>query len=485
MKKSNILFSAVLVIAVGTSGCTTGPGQTSKDNQNKKLDPENPVSIELWNYYNGAQQDAFNRLVEEFNETRGKELGIIVETSSEGSVSDLENSVLDAINEKVGVKEVPNIFAAYADTAFEVDQMGKLVDLSEYVTEEEKEEYIDEYIAEGQFEDGIGFKIFPIAKSTEVFMVNRTDWDRFADATGADITSCSTIEGLVETAQEYYEWTDSLTPDLNDGKAFFGRDAVANYMFAGAKQLGTDLVSVQDGKTVLDLDRDTIKKLWYNYYVPYVKGYFNSVGRFRSDDIKTGDIISFVGSSSGATFFPKEVFVSDDNSYRIEMSVYECPQFADSEGYAVQQGAGMVVVKADEVKVRASVEFLKWFTSVNRNVEFSISSGYLPVKKEANDMNVIHDVVEADSDVVKIIESSIKTIHNNTLYMVPATKHGTDIRNMIGNSISDKSVEDRKAVESALQNPITLEEAAAPFMQEEYFEAWYRDLKVKLEELAE
>lgn len=483
MKRKSILIIGMLVLAIGYSGCASDSEQSSAAKQKELLNPDEPISIELWNYYNGEQQDAFNALVNEFNETRGKELGIIVETSSEGSVSDLENSVLDSIHEKVGAKEVPNIFAAYADTAFEVDQMGKLVDLSEYVTEEEKKEYIEEYIAEGQFNDEHGFKIFPIAKSTEVFMLNRTDWDKFAEATGADIDSCRTMEGLVETAQSYYEWTDGLTPELNDGKAFFGRDAIANYMFIGAKQLGTDLISVKDGETVLDLNRDTLKQLWDYYYIPYIKGYFTSVGRFRSDDIKTGDIISFVGSSSGATFFPNEVYINDEESYTIEMNVYECPQFRESEGYAVQQGAGMVVMKAEEAEVYASVEFLKWFTSVDRNIDFSVSSGYLPVKEEANDIELIKNIVKYDSDVVEIIETSINTIADNTLYTVPATKQGTNIRNIIGNSIGSRAEDDRKKVEADLQNQVSLEEATKRFLQEDYFELWYQDLKLQLEEL--
>lgn len=483
MKKRRILLIGVLVAAVVGAGCSSRTGQSPEGKAKKLLDPDNPVSIEVWNYYNGAQQEAFNELVDEFNETRGKELGIIVATSSEGSVLDLKKSVLDAINENVGAKEVPNIFSAYADTAFEVDQMGKLVDLGEYITEEEKETYIREYIEEGQFESEGGFKIFPIAKSTEVFMINRTDWDKFADATGADLDDCGTIEGLVKTAQAYYEWTDSLTPELNDGRAFFGRDAIANYMFVGAKQLGTDLVSNKNGELVLDLDRDTMKKLWDNYYVPYVKGYFDAVGRFRSDDIKTGDIIAFVGSSSGATFFPKEVYVSDDESYPIEMSVHECPQFGESEGYAVQQGAGMVVLKAEEAEVCASVEFLKWFTSVDRNIEFSISSGYLPVKEEANELEVIGNVVESDPEVVEIIETSINTIQGNQLYTVPVTKKGTDIRNILESTLSVKAAEDREKVEAELEKQVSLEEATAPFLQESYFETWYQDLKTQLEQL--
>ena len=56
--------------------------------------PANPVNITIWTYYNGEQLEAFNALVDEFNSTVGKEQGITVESSSHGSVTDLENNVL-------------------------------------------------------------------------------------------------------------------------------------------------------------------------------------------------------------------------------------------------------------------------------------------------------------------------------------------------------------------------------------------------------
>ena len=51
-------------------------------------------------------------------------------------------------------------------------------------------------------------------------MLNKTDWDKFAEATGATYEDISTIEGITETARKYYEWTDSLTPEADDGKTF-------------------------------------------------------------------------------------------------------------------------------------------------------------------------------------------------------------------------------------------------------------------------
>ena len=63
------------------------------------------------------------------------------------------------------------------------------------------------------------------------------------------------------------------------------------------------------------------------------------------------------------------------------MKALPCPEFADSEPYAVQQGAGMVVTRGSDEEISASVEFLKWFTDPEHNLAFSIASGYLPVTK--------------------------------------------------------------------------------------------------------
>jgi multiple sugar transport system substrate-binding protein len=395
-------------------------------------------------------------------------------------VTDLEQSVLASARGDVGAQELPNIFAAYTDTAYTVDSMGLVEDLSPYFTQEEKDEYIDSYLEEGSLGTEGALKIFPVAKATEIFLLNQTDWELFAQATGAELSDLATIEGVTRTAREYYEWTDSLTPEPEDGKAFFGRDAMANYMFIGAKQLGTDIISVDaSGSMVLDFPEDVVRKLWDNYYVPYLNGYFTAMGRFRSDDVKTGSIIAYVGSSSSATFFPSEVVLSDEEHYAIQEYAMETPRFADGTDCAVQQGAGMVVLKAEEQEVAACVEFLKWFTQEEHNIEFSLSSGYLPVKKNANDIQVIDQLTE--KNVSQVLEVSINTVNNNTLYTAPATQSGQTVRNILEYALSDKAAEDRAAVEEKMAEGMTRAEATALYDTDENFSQWYTMVKKELE----
>ena len=165
----------VLAMAAALTGC--GEGGKSP------LDPKNPVTVEVWNYYNGDQLTAFDGLVKEFNETVGKEKGIIVKSSSQGSVNDLETNVMASLKGEVGAAEMPNIFMAYADTAYAADQLGGIADLRGYLTNEEISTYIDSYIEEGDFSGKGEIKIFPMAKSTEVLVLNKTDWDVFAAET--------------------------------------------------------------------------------------------------------------------------------------------------------------------------------------------------------------------------------------------------------------------------------------------------------------
>lgn len=445
-----------------------------------KTTPKEPVAISIWNYYNGSQLDAFNEQVDLFNETVGKEEGIIVTGYSQGSVSDLQTNVMNAINGKVGAEEVPNIFAAYADTAYEIDQMGQAVDLSAYLTEEQKEKYISSYLEEGDFDGAGSIKIFPIAKSTELFLLNETDWQKFADATGAKYEDFSTMEGLLETAQKYYEWTDSLTEEPNDGKAFFGRDAMANYALIGGMQLGCEIFASRDGETVINFDHDTMRKLWDYYYVPYVKGYFASSGRFRSDDIRIGNIISFVGSSSGATFFPDKV-AKDEEEYDISMSVFPSPAFAGGEKYAVQQGAGMVVTKKSEEEIQASVKFLLWFTDPKQNIDFSLGSGYMPVTKDANSMEAIRESGKELSETMEdVLQAAFTTVQENHLYTPKAFKNGVEARNVLEYCMTDIASADREVVVGRLAEGMSLEEAAEEFVSDEYFEDWYQKTLEKL-----
>lgn len=472
MKKR--LMQAVGILAM--SGLLAGCTLSQKDHG---LSGKNPTEISIWHYYNGAQAVAFEELVSEFNSTIGEKKGVVVTSESKGSIDELVAALTDSLTEKVGAsKELPNVFACYLDTAVVFDQHDKLVNLDDYVSKEEKESFMDNYIEEGCFGKEDNWMLFPVAKSTELLMINKTDWEPFAAASGYTTDDLSTWEGLQKTAQSYYEYSG--------GKSFFGRDAFANYMVIGSVQLGDEILEVNEGKPTLHFEEDTARKLWDNYYVPYIKGYYKQVGRYRSDDIKLGEIISMVCSSSSAVYFPTEVTSEEKGTYNIDYMVLPVPNFEGTKRYAVQQGASMAVSKSTEQEEYASVIFLEWLTETEPNMKFAISSGYLPVKKEANSLNVFEDYLKKSGQSLEGIEkdtisASLKQIQESTMYTPKGFVGGADARSILNKTMSDIALENSSSVEAKVQSGSTREEAVEEYLSEDNFTKWYESTKKTLE----
>lgn len=472
MKRNRLFFKSFYAVLF-FSLCLSATGCAKKDKEEALLDPEHPVSLTVWHYYNGQQQTSFEDKINEFNETVGAEKGIVITSFSQGSVGELIDQLLTSAKKEVGAEEMPDIFGAYADTAYELDKLDVVADLTPYFTEEEIEEYRSEYIEEGRFTNDT-LKIFPVAKSTELLFLNKTDWDAFSQATNTDVSALSTMEGLVKTAQDYYNWSD--------GKAFFGRDSMANYFLIGGQQLGSEIFHVENSECKLQLDEAVFRKLWDNYYVPFVSGYFYSNGRFRSDDMKTNHLIAYIGSTSSASYFPSEVIKEDDSSYPIECLVLPAPIFASGEPYMVQQGAGMVVAKSTKQKEYAACEFLKWFTDTENNLSFSVESGYLPVKEKAMEEKTIADFTKKlsptlDERVQQAVTVSMQELKKNTLYTNRPFESANDYRNVLETLLTEKAKEDRRAIESLIASGTTYEEAVAQFTTDDNFQSWFQNLK--------
>lgn len=477
MKMKRIISAAIAAaLLTAFSGC----GADEKDND-RGLNKNSPVTITVWHYYNGVQQTGFDDMVREFNDTVGMEKGIIVQAFSKNSINELADSVTASLNKEPGSDEAPNIFGCYADNAFIIDQMGMLADISQYFTEEELSEYVDSYIREGRF-DGNTLKIFPTAKSTEIMIVNSTDWEKFAAAEGVSYDDLKTWESLVAVSEKYYNYTDALTPDItNDGKPFFGRDAVENYMLIGAKQLGKPLVS-EDGETVPYVDKETVKRLWENYYVPFVKGYFAADGRFRSDDVKVGKVIAMVCSTTGAAYYPNEVTLSDDTVYPIDNVVLALPSFENTDPYAVQQGAGMSVIKSDEKTEYACTVFLKWFAETERNVGFAVDSGYLPVKKAANSKEQLDNIISQDGHSISdtmynTLVTAMDEVNTCELYAAKPFEKSAAFRSALKDYMESTVKADYTAAADRIAAGENREDVLAEYTSREAFDKWFEGLE--------
>lgn len=443
------------------------------------LDPDKPITLTLWHYYSGSQKQAFDELVDEFNETQGKKQGISVDAVAKGSISNISADLKSSLEKKVNAPELPNIFAAYGDTAEDMEKAEKLVSINAYMSDEEMAEYVDDYMKDGILHNHDDVNIFPIAKATEVMVINKNKWDEFAKKEDVKLSDLDTWEGLAHVSEKYYTYSG--------GKAFFARDALMNYLNAGSEQLGTPLFTITGYSGSFTVSKETMRKLWNQYYVPFVKGYYTKNGRFASDDMKTEDVIACVASSAGTTFFPKEIISDDGTGYAVKYIVRQVPNFEGKKSYAITQGAGMAVSKSDETHEYASIQFLKWFTEKERNTLFSAESSYLPVKKEANSFESWNSITEAEkvtaNQLVRdIVKTSMETVSKSTLTSQKSFNKSFEIRNYLETALNEKCAGDALKIQKAIKRGDSREKAWKQYLSDENFNTWFEQITKDINE---
>ncbi len=448
---------------------------------------DEPIVITLWHYYNGSTKDNFDALVLDFNETKGNELGIIVDAYAYSSVPELAEAVLASGQGEVGAPELPDIFASYSDNAYQLDSLGVIANLTPYFTEEELSLYRSEFLEEGRFDSEGNLKIIPVAKSSEILYINHTDLLPFLQDTSADINMMSTWEGLSAIAEQYYNYTDDKTTAPNDGKALFGVDSTENYFIITSKQLGEDIYMTDSGELGFNVSEEYAKKIWDYLYTPYLKGHYAAYGRFRSDDIKSGDLISYVGSTASTFYFPKQVEKDKDSAYDIECITMPYPYFEGGEKIVVQQGAGMLVSKSDETREDAAVEFLKWFTLPENNMEFAVSTGYMPVQVEALNYEDISALITAGESPASAVVSAAETIYtelltNYTLYTNKPFENSYSARLALGESMSGLISTNTELLNQRVLAGESREDVIAELISEDEFARWYDGLKAVMGE---
>lgn len=433
--------------------------------------PKQIEQITIWHYYTSSQAQAFTKKVEDFNSNEGKEKKIYVTEVSLGGVSELETALIASANQEIGSSGFPDLFMTYADTAYQMNELGKVIDLEEYLTEADLSRFNLDFLNEGRFNDG-KLRILPLAKSTEALFINKTDFDLFMQQhQEVSLDDLKTLEGLIEVSEIYYNWC---------GKSFYGRDSLSNYFVVGSKQLGVDLFSYDENKKfTVNMDKDVFKKLFDCYYVPYVKGFFTASGKFRSSDLVSGKILCYTGSTSSSVFFPSKVIISDTEQKDIESYVLPAPMFKDAVcKAAVSQGAGVAISKSTDKKQKAAVEFVKWLTTDSVNLEFAVESGYMPVVKDSLSDEFLATTTEITNKTYTVCRDVLKDCQ---MYSNSVSEHSSGIRSILDSSLADLASNAMKSIESNVSMGMTLEQAQNICLSEEHFENWYSFLSQQID----
>lgn len=361
-------------------------------------------------------KNTIGNIIDEFNDTVGKEKGIIVNVTSISSSATLQEKLFMAANDEPNAPNLPDITTLYPNTALMLAEMGLLTDIETLFTEEELSDYVQKYIEEGRLLDG-GLYVFPIAKSTEVIFLNTNIFNRFIKDTDASYENLKTFEGIIEIAEKYYNWTDSLTPDIkNDGKTFIVYDSLFNISQIGFQQLNDSFIVNEE----LNLDSPSYNHLWNIFYEPAVKGYVANYEGYGSDLMKTGNVAASIGSTAGVLFYSPIITYEDNITETVEYLVLPYPTFKNGQKVAIQRGGGISIIKSNESREQAAAEFLKWFTAPEQNLKFVSSTGYLPVTNEAFNAVMSDNGIVKDDNIKKLIKT-VRDMQEQYFFIIPPT----------------------------------------------------------------
>lgn len=362
MKKLLSLLLAVMMLATCITGCS----------EKSNLSPDDPVTLTMWHVYGEQTDSPMNRLVEEFNTTVGQEKGITITVANVSSTSKIGAQLTDAKEEKPGSLAMPDIFSCHTTTAVSLGTEN-LLDWNEYFSKEELSNYVPEFIEDGTMDGKLN--VFPVSKSSYALFLNGSQFERFSKDTGVTYDTLSTWEGFFDVAQKYYEWSD--------GKPFCALDYLIRHVELDMIAKGAELTYKENGW--YDMESKDFKDSWMMFANSLVQGHIAIADLYANTQVMTGESLAGIGSTAAVNYYNDTVTYPDNTSEPMNLKVLPLPKSGDGQQYMPQTGVGLAVFKTDDKKAEAAAEFVRWFTEGERNLDFVVETGYMPVNNAAFD----------------------------------------------------------------------------------------------------
>lgn len=363
--KKTLLFLLVLIISVcGFAACK---------NNNSLLDPNTPVTLSMWHVYGEQADSPMNQQIEEFNQTIGKEKGIVINVTNTSSAVYIGQKLLDAQADKAGALEMPDLFFCHANNARDLGAEN-LLDWKNVFSQNELDAYVQDFIQDGMVDDSLS--VLPISKSTHLLFVAGGIFDTFAAETGVSYDDLSTWDGFFRVAEQYYTWSK--------GSPFCAVDYLTRCVELNAiSKSATDFYS-QNGW--YDTSNQILMDSFQQFATSIAKGHIIVSDLYANTQMMTGQVIAGIGSSASVLYYNNQITYPDNTSIDMNLHILTTPQAGNNtKNYATQAGVGLCAYKTTEQKAEAAKVFAAWFTEENRNLDFVASTGYMPVLNNSFD----------------------------------------------------------------------------------------------------
>lgn len=315
MKKPAAMILTGLVMLTAFTACT----------DKNKLDPNEPITLTLWHVYGEQADSPMNRLIEEFNQTTGREKGIIIDVTLMSNASAIGTKLIDAQNGKPGVPAMPDLFFCHSSNAAELGE-DDLINWNDMFTKAELDSYVPEFVDDGTVNDKL--LVFPVSKSTHVLYIAGTQFERFSADTNVTYSDLSDWSGFFSAAEKYYEWSG--------GKPFCAIDYPIRCIELNALEKGAGDLYTDNGW--YDLDNEIFRGSWLEFAEAIAKGHIVAADLYSNTQVMTGEVAAGLGSSASVLYYNDTVTYPDNTSEPMDLQVLPMPKAKGEELLVTQAG---------------------------------------------------------------------------------------------------------------------------------------------------
>lgn len=335
------------------------------------LNPKKPTTLNMWHVYGEQVGSPMNEYIEQFNSTVGKEKGVVINVALMSNASQIGKKLKDAQTGKAGSKDMPDLFFCHSSDARNLGA-DKLLDWNDYFSQAELNDFIPSFLSDGTIDNNLS--VFPVSKSTYLLFVAGGVFERFAAEKNVSLSDLETWKGFFDVAEKYYDWSG--------GKPFCAIDFLIRLAELCAISDGED-ISYKDGWYADD--NPAMTAAYEAFASSIAKGHIVVSDMYSNTQVMTGQTCAGIGSSASVLYYNDEITYPDNTSEKMNLKVLPMPQQTNKQKVATQAGVGLCAYKTTDVKAEAATVFARWFTEAQRNLDFVLTTGYMPVRTGAFD----------------------------------------------------------------------------------------------------
>ena len=394
VSRRRILGGAGMAVgSVALAACgAAGSGGTQAQSPSSQVKFDAPQEIAFWHPQSGSNGAALQAMVDKFNATNDKK--ITINATFQQNYNELNAKNLAALS----AGTPPEFTVAYENWVADYAKGGHMVDLDDYVKDKNlgltKESLNDIYPS---YLDGLRFAqygnkllSFPFTKSLVVMYVNEElmqkggvrevpkTWNEFATAIGQLSRGDQTL--LIDPSLA----TADTLKDPSRGRTYgWGNYASASTINAWAYSRGGSMLTA-DNKQVRFTELPYLESFQLTEDAFKRQHAYNPPRQPGNDYDFVANRMAFIMMSSTSRPFVRNT-MKNNGREKMPWRVAIIPQKDPSKPATVQYGANIAVFKTTPAKQAAAWAFIKWFTDRDQDVQWSITSSYMPIRKSSSE----------------------------------------------------------------------------------------------------